>query len=246
MAKAAPAEQLRLLDLAQLDSRITKLKRTITEASKDAEVDAAAALLEESSAALAEVATRLAAHETALKASEAAVEKVTTHINKDQARIDKNAGSASDMMALSHEIESLTKRRNELEDAELELMGELEELQAEHQAATAHRDRRAAELEAHTARRDAAVAALKAENAEVESARKALAATFEESLLAIYERTRTRGGIGAARLFHGISEASGIALAAGDLAEIKATPVDDIVFCPDSGAILVRNSEWGA
>ena len=56
MAKAAPAEQLRLLDLARLDSEITKLKRTITEASRDAEVDAAQARLAESGTSLAEVA----------------------------------------------------------------------------------------------------------------------------------------------------------------------------------------------
>ncbi|MFJ6416401.1 zinc ribbon domain-containing protein [Paeniglutamicibacter sp. NPDC091659] len=246
MAKAAPAEQLRLLDLARLDSEITKLKRTIAEASNDAEVDAAQARLTESGTSLAEVLARLTAQQAALKESEAAVEKVTAHINKDQKRIDTNAGSASDMMALSHEVESLTKRRSDLEDAELEIMGELEDLQAEHDAAAALNIQRSAELDAHTARRDAAVAALKEELAAVEARRKELAATFEEGLFSTYERIRTRSGIGAARLFHGASEASGIALAAGDLAEIKAAPADDIVFCPDSGAILVRSSEWGS
>jgi predicted nucleic acid-binding Zn-ribbon protein len=33
-------------------------------------------------------------------------------------------------------------------------------------------------------------------------------------------------------------------LSPGDLAEIKAAAEDDIVFCPDSGCILVRSSEW--
>ena len=82
MAKAAPAEQLRLLDLARLDSEITKLKRTIAEASNDAEVDAAQAQLAESGTSLAEVLSRLTTQQAALKDSEAAVEKVTTHINR--------------------------------------------------------------------------------------------------------------------------------------------------------------------
>ena len=188
MAKAAPAEQLRLLDLARLDSEITKLKRTITEASNDAEVDAAQAQLAESGTSLAEVLARLTTQQAALKESEAAVEKVTAHINKDQKRIDTNAGSASDMMALSHEVESLTKRRSDLEDAELELMGELEDLQAEHDAAAALDTQRSAELDAHTARRDAAVAALKEELAAVEARRKDSAATFDEGLFTTYER----------------------------------------------------------
>ncbi|HEY8295795.1 MAG TPA: DNA-binding protein, partial [Micrococcaceae bacterium] len=29
-----------------------------------------------------------------------------------------------------------------------------------------------------------------------------------------------------------------------DLAEIRKAPEDEIVFCPDSGAILVRSAEW--
>ena len=246
MAKAAPAEQLRLLDLAQLDSQITKLKRTITEASKDTDLDAALAQHAESATALTEVGTRLSAATQGLKESELAVEKVVMHINKDQDRIDRNAGSASDMMALSHEIETLTVRRNELEDHELELMGELEEIQAEHDAATALLATHAQEVATHTARRDASVSTLTQELAATENTRKELAATFDEVLIGAYERVRSRGGIGAARLFHGTSEASGIALAAGDLAEIRAAAADDIVYCPDSGAILVRNSEWGS
>lgn len=246
MAKAAPAEQLRLLDLAQLDSQITKLKRSITEASKDSALDDAVAQHAESAQELTEVTTRLSAAAQSLKDSELAVEKVVAHINKDQDRIDRNAGSASDMMALSHEIETLTVRRNELEDNELELMGELEEIQAEHDAASAQLATRTEDVATHTARRDAAVATLTEELAATENTRKELAATFDEVLLGVYERVRTRGGIGAARLFHGTSEASGIALAAGDLAEIKAASADEIVYCPDSGAILVRNSEWGS
>ncbi|PQZ87324.1 DNA-binding protein [Arthrobacter sp. MYb227] len=246
MAKAAPAEQLRLLDVAQLDSQITKLKRSITEASKDSDLDAAVAQHAESAAALTEVSARLSAATQGLKESELAVEKVVAHINKDQDRIDRNAGSASDMMALSHEIETLTVRRNELEDHELELMGELEEIQAEHDAASAFLATHAEEVANHTARRDASVATLTRELAATENTRKDLAATFDEVLIGAYERVRSRGGIGAARLFHGTSEASGIALAAGDLAEIRAAAADDIVYCPDSGAILVRNSEWGS
>ena len=246
MAKAAPAEQLRLLDLAQLHSQITKLKRSITEASQDGDLDAAVAKHAESAAAFSEVGARLTAATQGLKDSELAVEKVVAHINKDQDRIDRNAGSASDMMALSHEIDSLTVRRNELEDNQLELMGELEEIQAEHDAATVQLATHTGEVATHTARRDAAVATLTQELAATENARKELAATFDEVLIGAYERVRTRGGIGAARLFHGTSEASGIALAAGDLAEIKAAADDDIVYCPDSGAILVRHSEWGS
>lgn len=246
MAKAAPAEQLRLLDVAALDSQATKLNRQIAEATADAQLAAAQASLTEARAAQAEVQLEVDAAAAALKESELAVEKVVAHIGKDQKRIDAGAGTHQDLMALSHEIDSLTARRNDLEDTQLELMSALEDVQeraAEAQALTATRTGEHAE---HLARRDAAVAALQDQLAESRAARATLVATFDEALITIYERLRTRNGIGAARLFHGTSEASGIALSAGDLGEIKAAPADELVFCPDTGAILVRSDEWGA
>ena len=124
----------------------------------------------------------VAAAAAALKESELAVEKVVTHIAKDQARIDANAGTASDMMALSHEIDSLTVRRNDLEDAELELMSALEEVQGRAaEAAGSWMPTRTAEHAGHLARRDAAVAALEQRLAETKGARAELAATFDEA-----------------------------------------------------------------
>jgi predicted nucleic acid-binding Zn-ribbon protein len=35
-----------------------------------------------------------------------------------------------------------------------------------------------------------------------------------------------------------------MALSPGDLAAIRAAAEDEIVFCPDSGCILVRSPEW--
>ena len=71
-----------------------------------------------------------------------------------------------------------------------------------------------------------------------------LTATFAPELLAIYERSLAKYGVGAARLFHGKSEGSGMHLSAGDLVDIKKAAPETIVFCPDSGAILVRSEEW--
>lgn len=246
MAKAAPAEQLRLLEVAALDSQATKLTRQITETTADAELVAAASALEEAKSTVAEIQVRVEAAAVALKESERAVEKVVAHIAKDQSRIDAGAGTHQDLMALSHEIDSLTVRRNELEDTELELMSALEEVQDEAAAARSLTDTRTAEHQEHLVRRDAAVAALKEQLTQNQGTRATLAATFDEALITIYERLRTRNGIGAARLFHGTSEASGIALAAGDLGEIKRAPADELVYCPDTGAILVRSEAWGA
>ena len=80
----------------------------------------------------------------------------------------------------------------------------------------------------------------------VRGQRDEFAAGLDAGMLAVYEKTLAKRGVGAARLFHGTSEGSGMQLSPGDLAEIKAAAEDDIVFCPDSGCILVRSAEWAA
>ena len=82
---------------------------------------------------------------------------------------------------------------------------------------------------------DAALAEVDAEATEVRGQRAEFAAGLDAGMLAVYEKTLAKRGVGAARLFHGTSEGSGMKLSPGDLAEIKAAAEDDIVFCPDSG-----------
>jgi predicted nucleic acid-binding Zn-ribbon protein len=101
------------------------------------------------------------------------------------------------------------------------------------------------ELRALEEARDSELAEIEAQRGKVQAQRSELAATFDTALLAIYERILARRGVGAARLFHGKSEGSGMQLSPGDLADISGAAPDDIVLCPDSGCILVRSGDWG-
>ncbi|MBN9612301.1 MAG: hypothetical protein J0H64_02335, partial [Actinobacteria bacterium] len=78
------------------------------------------------------------------------------------------------------------------------------------------------------------------EAAAAAEARRGLAAETQGDLLDLYETTRARIGIGAARLRGNVSEASNMALAPAELTDILAAPTDEVVFCPQTGAILVR------
>ena len=77
---------------------------------------------------------------------------------------------------------------------------------------------------------DEALAEVAAEATIVRGKRAEFAEGLDAGMLAIYEKTLAKRGVGAARLFHGTSEASGMKLSPGDLAEIKAASDDDIVF----------------
>jgi predicted nucleic acid-binding Zn-ribbon protein len=91
---------------------------------------------------------------------------------------------------------------------------------------------------------DSAIAEVASEEREVAEARAAFVDGLDRGMVEVYEKTLARRGVGAARLFHGKSEGSGMMLSPGDLADVKAAAEDDIVFCPDSGCILVRSPEW--
>lgn len=246
MAKAAPQEQMKLLDLQALDAKLKSLANRAAKVKADPRVA-------ELSAAVNGARTELAAAETALKdaqrelaRAEGDVEQVAGRIQRDEARLNSGTGLSKDLLALQHDIASLNKRRSDLEDIELEAMERVDTLSsdrdAKQQAGTAH-EKAFEELRAEL---QAELSALEAERKTVAAQRTEFAAGIDPALLALYEKTLQRRGIGAARLFHGKSEGSGFQLSPGDLADITKAAEDDVVFCPDSGCILVRSSEWGS
>lgn len=83
---------------------------------------------------------------------------------------------------------------------------------------------------------DEQLAEVGAELTVVRGQRAEFADGLDAGMLAVYEKTLAKRGVGAARLFHGTSEGSGMQLSPGDLAEIKAAAEDDIVFAPTPAA----------
>lgn len=244
MAKASPAEQLLLLDLQALDSKIVKIDRAVKTLAVDPEIAAAEATVAEAETARREIAEESAAAQQALTEAEHQVEKVQSRIEKDRAQIDAGRGTARDMMALQHEIDSLTQKRGELETIELELMETAEEVVPRLEGATASADGTAAQLAQLERARSERGEELAGERQQLVVQRGELAGRIDAALLALYEKRLAQHGVGAARLYHGTSEGSGMQLAPGDLAEIRDAAEDDVVYCPDSGAILVRSPEW--
>ena len=164
-----------------------------------------------------------------------------SRIDRDQARLDSGAGTSKDLTALQHELVSLNKRRSDLEDVELEVMERLESLPAPGQV---QQVRDGLQGWSGWTVRDEELGGIEAEAPRVPAGVRNWPGDFDAGLLAVYEKTLAQRGIGAARLFHGKSEGSGMQLSPGDLADLKQAAADDIVFCPDSGCILVRSAEW--
>jgi uncharacterized protein len=244
VAKAAPAEQLKLLELQGLDAKLKSLSNRRRVLESDPRINDLESALSVANGELG--AAKMAVHdaEAELKRSEADVEQVASRIQRDEARLNSGTGLSKDLVALQSDIASLNKRLSNLEDVELEVMERLEGLRERQSTQQQIVDDVRGSFAVIRAELDAALAEIATEAAAVGAQRKDFAADLDAGMLAIYEKTLARRGVGAARLFHGKSEGSGMQLSPGDLAEIKAAAADDIVFCPDSGCILVRSADW--
>ncbi|HVC14215.1 MAG TPA: C4-type zinc ribbon domain-containing protein [Acidimicrobiales bacterium] len=147
---------------------------------------------------------------------------------------------ARDLQAMDDEIRHLRARRDELEDAELEVMVELEPLDST--SASLEAEGRALRAAAEQ-QRDALAAAetdIDAQLGTLVAARAALAGTLPGDLRDRYESLRTRlGGTGAARLAGNRCSGCHLELPSMEVDRIRHLPVGTVVTCEQCGRILV-------
>lgn len=235
------AEQLRLLDLQQLDTALDRARHRMQQLRQDPEYAGLQRSHADQQAAAEQSAAVLASARETVRQAETRVAEVQERRDRNQKRLDAGQGSAKDLEGMMHELATLKTLQDEHEGTELEAMEAVE--QAEAADAVAQQDladARAAAQERGAALKQEA-AAVAAEGNDLTGQRQTLAVTLPADLVARYDKIRERnGGIGAARLVGNTSEASGLPISPADLAQIEQTPVDTLAFCPDSGAILVR------
>lgn len=244
---ADPADQQRLLDLQERDTRLQQIahrRATLPELAALADAEARRNRVRDE---LVAAETILADLELELSRSEADVEVVNERTRRDQQMLD--SGTINDpkqLQNLQHELQSLARRTAELEELELEVMERVDGAQKAVAALTASRSELDDECAAHAATVEQRVSELDAERVGVEAERAQIATTVPADLLALYERVRAEhGGVGAAHLHRGRCEGCRIQLTASDLEQLRAAPVDEVVRCEECRRILVRTAESG-
>ena len=246
MTTANALDQVRLLDVQALDTRLRQLahkRRTLPETARLAELDAERAALRDR---LVQARTVVGDVERELRTAAADVEQVSTRAARDRARLEAGTGSAKDLQGLQHELESLGRRQSELEDVELEVMERLEKAQGE--VAGLERALAAAEEQAGdvAAAQETALAEIAAEVQQVTAQRDDVAGGLDPALVALYDRIREQTqGVGAAMLRGKRCEGCRMELTPVELARIAKLPPDDVVRCEECRTILVRTTESG-
>jgi predicted nucleic acid-binding Zn-ribbon protein len=240
---AAPADQLRLLDLAALDTRRTQAEAARRNPPQAARMRELAAQRQVLSRELAQRQGAVDDLQAELRRVESDVAVVEARRSRDEQRL-ATTSNPKDATALEHELVSLKRRQNELEETQLELMERLETAQAaveEQQTAIAAAT---SESEALTGASEQHIAEATTRLEQVARDRAAVAGDLPDALLSLYEKLSERGP-GAALVQARTCLGCHMMLTGSDLNVIRQAADDAVVTCPQCDCILVRTPESG-
>ncbi|MCV7381015.1 hypothetical protein BST11_08860 [Mycobacterium alsense] len=238
--KAEVEQQLSLLELSKLDAELSRIAHKSTHLPQRETLERIRA--EHTAAGDRLGALRIALEDLDAQASrfESEIDAVRQREDRDRAMLKSGATDAKQLADLQHELETLVRRQTSLEDSLLEVMESREELQAQVASEQNAVETLRSELQSAQRALDAAVAEIEDARQAHSSRRDTLTAALDPALSALYERQRARGGAGAGPLLGHRCGACRIEIGRGELSRISAAPEDELVRCPECGAILLR------
>ncbi len=237
--KADVTQQRSLLELAELDAEMSRIAHRAGHLSQRQDFER---VQNDHRAAN----DRLAALRIAMEDLEAQVSRLESEIDAVRRREDRDrsllrsVADAKQLSDLQHELDTLHRRQSSLEDSLLEVMERREELEARQSAELATIDGLQSDLAGAQQALDTVVAEIDQTRNQRSSRRDELTAALNPELVALYERQRVGGGPGAGPLQGRRCGACRIEIDRGELARISAAADDDVLRCPECGAILLR------
>lgn len=238
--KAAVVQQRALLELAELDAELSRIEHRAKNLFEQQQLEQVQSEHREANDKLAALQIALDDLDGQISKFESEIDAVRQREDRDRALLDGGAVNAKQLGELQHELETLQRRQSSLEDSLLEVMEHREGLQDQQTAALARIDELQNALSAAQQSRDEALAELDQNRHQRVSRRDEVVAGLDAELAALYERQRSRGGAGAGALQGRRCGACRIEIDRGELARISAAAEDEVLRCPECGAILLR------
>jgi predicted nucleic acid-binding Zn-ribbon protein len=236
--KASEAQQADLLSLANLDQEISRSRAAINNLSSGSQFSELRQTQRDLAAKLINARNALDTVELELKRSETDLELVEQRIAKDVARLN-TTNNAKDAQGIQSELESLKRRKSDLEDIELAILEQKEEASAAYATVSSDKLSVDEELSAGEARNEAEIMKLRSGLDLHTNERAQQASRVAADLLELYEKKASRG-VPVARLVGRECGACRIGLGATALNEVESLPRDQIATCPECQAILIR------
>ncbi|GAB4587733.1 zinc ribbon domain-containing protein [Nocardia sp. IFM 10818] len=242
---AEPSIQAKLLDLAAVDAELTRIEHRRKVLPEEQEVRQLEAERTTRKDAAVKVEILIDDLDRDIRKLEGEIDAVRKREERDKGMLTAGSVGAKQLSELQHELTSLERRRNVLEDDLIEVMERREAAAADHDHAGANLDKAEQDLVDAERRRDDALADLTVAQQRCESDRAALAKAFPADLLAAYDKQRAGYGVGAGLLQARRCGACRMELDRGEIARIAKTAPDVVVRCPECNAILVRTKQSG-
>ena len=239
--QASVAQQSLILELQLLDNEImqanTKLK-SLPEIEQLLHIDKRIITATDELAVVKSEADQIALE---LRRGEVDVETVTDRIKKDEARLASGNATPKELEQLQHEVGTLKKRQESLEEIELEIM-------IRSDAITSRSNTLTTDLASLQTLKDEIAGRLKTATDEINkviadknTARNLVANQIEKPLLELYEKIRGNGGgVGAAALVGNKCNGCNLAINAVEMDRIKSLAKDELLRCEECRRILVR------
>lgn len=238
--KAEASQQRSLLDLAEVDAELRRVDHRAANLAEQQEFERVQALHREANDQLSVVGIALEDLDGEIAKLESEIDSVRQREERDRTLLQGGTVNAKQLNELQHELETLERRQASLEDSLLEVMERREELQRQQSEHLGRIDALQNELLAAQLARDAALVDI--ENVrQVSAGRRAeLTSLLNADLVALYEKQRAGGGPGAGLLQGKRCGACRIEIDRGEMARISAAADDEVLRCPECGAILLR------
>jgi hypothetical protein len=239
--QASVAQQSLILEMQSFDNEImqanTKLK-SLPEIEQLLHIDKRITTATDELAVVKSEADQIALE---LRRGEVDVETVTDRIKKDEARLASGNATPKELEQLQHEVGTLKKRQESLEEIELEIM-------IRSDAITSRSNTLTTDLASLQTLKDEIAGRLKTATDEINkviadknTARNLVANQIEKPLLELYEKIRGNGGgVGAAALVGNKCNGCNLAINAVEMDRIKSLAKDELLRCEECRRILVR------
>jgi uncharacterized protein len=241
--KADPSAQRRLLDLAGLDAELARAQHRRRTMPEQTAVEDAETTVRAHRDAVVTARTSVGDLGRDVAKLEQEVAQVTAREERDRGLVDSGSVSAKQVTDLSHELDTLARRRGVLEDSQLEAMERLDAAETDLAHEQTALDAAETALADAVERRDGVLGDIDVLEERRGAERAELAKTLPEDLLALYDQLRARTGTGAGELVGARCGGCRIEMDRNEIRAVAAAAPDDVVRCEQCGTIVVRTEK---
>jgi predicted nucleic acid-binding Zn-ribbon protein len=230
--------QSALLRLAEIDLEIAQIKHEITSAIESKELESLRSDLASVAGELIAARTNVENLEESQRRADDDLHLVESRIARDQERLLQTS-SPKDAQGIQSEIESLSRRKSELEDTELGVLAELEEAQKALNEISERRDQINNSMNTLQAEIQTKVDDLKSRGRKLTADKEIVVGKISADVISAYELLAKRQ-IAVGQVVNRSCSACRMGLTASAIDALSDLAEDELGYCPECQAMIVR------